>query len=120
MKVFVIIRTNQSDGPYLELNEDQIKEFYKKIVIMQGYPTKRNVSSGAYGGLMIRGEKENWKILRETVQVLNSDKEEIFFVDKDRELEQWLLELVKPFLDVNSINIINFDLGEILLFNEMP
>ncbi len=118
MEVFVTIRTNQNDGPYLTLTESQVREFHDKIVVMRGYPVKRTPTCGAYAGIMLMGKGERWKICRETVSLLNEEKEEIFFVDKDRELERWIIELAKPHLDANSVTMINYDLDEILLFND--
>lgn len=118
MKVYVTIRTNKDDGPYLDLNESQVKEFYDKIVTMRGYPKKADVNCGCYAGIRLIGKTEKWIICKESVSLLNSDKEEIFLIDENRELERWVIELCKPHLDQKSIDIVEEDLNEVLIFNE--
>ncbi len=107
------------EHPAVKLTEEQIVEFYKKIVKMRGTLKRVHSTGGFYLGIRLSGSGEEWSIYREVISVIfiEEDSKALYFIDENREIELWLFEFLKSDLNSTDINIVTSDMDQVISYS---
>lgn len=109
-----MFRANHEHSAY-SMTEKQIEQLYQKMIKLRGTLIKHSTTGASYLGMRVSSHGEEWCVFREIIAITFIEEgKTIHFIDENRQIEEWLFEILKPRLFINEVNVIVADLTEVL------